>query len=371
MLTVPEYIPAESIQQLTADGISFYRSSNTKLPQHIIEINRIISDRINNCKGLFPLWLNWQYIRECFVMPNGLTIEGVKAASELYYRDKSFYPYQVYMNWIPEDNGNIFFNDKKFAKLLYMWHGDYFNDWDKVSDAGSYVKGNIYDHIEASSKVVLVVDCENSDPYKLIATLRNLKREYTCKISSIILFDDVNTVNAWTILEKFTAIPVEHVLVERVKRNKSLVDIMLTARACREHYQNDVDSFIIVSSDSDYWGLITSLSEARFLVMIERDKCSPDMKNALIDSGIFYCYIDDFYTGNAEEIRHIALLKEMSDYLERSVTLNMKTMLDEAVKATRLEMTSLERNQFYDKYIQSMKLTIDENGNVGFAFKQW
>ena len=79
----------------------------------------------------------------------------------------------------------------------------------------------------------------------------------------------------------------------------------------------------------------------------------------------------DFYTGNAEEIRHIALLKEMSDYLERSVTLNMKTMLDEAVKATRLEMTSLERNQFYDKYIQSMKLTIDENGNVGFAFKQW
>ena len=49
----------------------------------------------------------------------------------------------------------------------------------------------------------------------------------------------------------------------------------------------------------------------------------------------------------------------------------MKTMLDEAVKATRLEMTSLERNQFYDKYIQSMKLTIDENGNVGFAFKQW
>ena len=123
LLTVPEYIPAESIQQLTADGISFYRSSNTKLPQHIIEINRIISDRINNCKGLFPLWLNWQYIRECFVMPNGLTIEGVKAASELYYRDKSFYPYQVYMNWIPEDNGNIFFNDKKFAKLLYMWHG--------------------------------------------------------------------------------------------------------------------------------------------------------------------------------------------------------------------------------------------------------
>jgi len=371
LLTVPEYIPSESIQQLTADNIFFYKSSNTKLPQHIMEINRLISDRINNCKGLFPLWINWQYIRECFVMPDGLSADGIKAASDRYFRGLSHYPYQVYLNWKPKDEGNILFSDKKFAKLLYMWHSDYFCDWDKVSDAGSFVKGNVYDHIEASSKVVVVVDCENSDPYKLIATLRNLKREYTQKISSIILFDDVNTISAWTILEKFTAIPVERVLVERVKQNKSLVDIMLTARACQEHYRSNVDSFIIVSSDSDYWGLISSLSEARFLVMIEREKCGPDMKNALIESGIFYCYIDDFYSGNAEEIRHSAILKEMGEYLARTVKLNVKTMLDEALRATRLEMAAVERKQFFDKYIQSMKLTIDENGDVSFVFKQW
>ena len=38
-------------------------------------------------------------------------------------------------------------------------------------------------------------------------------------------------------------------------------------------YKNDVDSFVIVSSDSDYWGLISSLPDAHFLVMIEREKC--------------------------------------------------------------------------------------------------
>ena len=27
-------------------------------------IIRIISDRINNCKNLFPIWINWSYIKD-------------------------------------------------------------------------------------------------------------------------------------------------------------------------------------------------------------------------------------------------------------------------------------------------------------------
>lgn len=145
----------------------------------------------------------------------------------------------------------------------------------------------------------MVVDCENSDPYKLCATLKSLDYQYTSKISQVILFDDVHTATAWEILEQYTKLPVEHILIERVKENKSLVDITLTARASKEHYQNKVDSFIIVSSDSDYWGLISVLNEAQFLVMVEREKCGPDMKRALVESGIFYCYIDDFYSANS------------------------------------------------------------------------
>ncbi len=42
-----------------------------------------------------------------------------------------------------------------------------------------------------TEKTVLVVDCENSDPYKLCATLKNLDYEVMQKITAIILFDDV------------------------------------------------------------------------------------------------------------------------------------------------------------------------------------
>ena len=161
-----------------------------------------------------------------------------------------------------------------------------------------------------------------------------------------------------------------HIMIERIKQNKSLVDIKLTARACQEHYQKQVDSFVIVSSDSDYWGLISSLPDARFLVMIEREKCGPDMKAALAESGIFYCYLDDFYSGNSEDIKKNALFKEMYRWIDNSVHLNVNDMFDAALRNTRIEMSPAERRQFYEKHIRHMTLTIDENGNVSIELKR-
>jgi len=367
---LPQYIPQESLNQLSADGINFIKKSSTKLCHHIIEINRLISDRINNCKKLFPLWINWQYIKALFIMSDGLTEEGTKTAADLYYSRLLFYPYQMYINWMPQESGNILYNDKKFVTLLYQWNNDHFTEYSKVSDAGSYIKGSIYEFIGSSEKVVVVVDCENSDPYKLCATLKNLDYQYTQKITSIILFDDVHTSSAWRIMDNFTRIPVEHMMIDRVKQNKSLVDVMLISRTCQEHYKNNVDSFIIVSSDSDYWGLISSLNEARFLVMIERENCGPDLKNALVNAGIFYCYIDDFYSGNTEDIKRAALFKEMYRYIDSTVRLNINEMFHDALRATRIEMSEAERKQFISQYIKTMQMTIAENGDVVLEFKQ-
>lgn len=370
LLSMPEFIPSASLQQLSDDGVNFIKKSSTKLCHHVIEINRLISDRINNCKGLFPVWINWAYLKELFLMPDGLTESGTKAAASLYYANLSYYPYQMYINWVPADEGNILYSDRKFADLLYQWHCDVFTEYSKVSDAGAFVKNNIYDFVNASEKTVIVVDCENSDPYKLCATLRNLDREIMQKITTILLFDDIHTVTAWRILESYTEIPVEHIMTERIKQNKSLVDIKLTARACQEHYQNHVDSFVIVSSDSDYWGLISSLPGADFLVMIEHEKCGPDMKAALADAGIFYCYLDDFYSGNSEDIKKKALFQEMYRWIDSTVHLNVNDMFDAALRNTRIEMSPSERKQFFERHIKHMTLQIDENGNVRLELKR-
>ena len=47
---LPEYIPPDSMTQLSADGVNFVRKSSKKLCHHVIEINKLIADRINNCK---------------------------------------------------------------------------------------------------------------------------------------------------------------------------------------------------------------------------------------------------------------------------------------------------------------------------------
>ena len=328
--SMPEYIPRECIDQLSADGLSIYRA-NAQPIQYIIDINNHIANRINNCKNLFPIWLNWSYIRQLFIMPGGTTEKGAKGAAADYYAHNE----------------------------------DYFTDMSKVTDAGLIAKNGIYDFLERSNRTAIVVDCENADPYKLYATLNNLDQAALLgKISKIILYDDVHTTTAWKILEKFTQIPIEHNMIERIKENKSLVDIRLTTGTCREFFQNDTDSFILASSDSDYWGLISAMPEAHFLVLVESDKCGPDIKRAMIDAGITYCYMDDFCTGNSDEIRIQAVLNEVRKSLDEAVHFNIQELFQEAIRRTRAELSIGEQAQFYDRYLRPMRLNVDKEGNV-------
>ena len=362
--TLPEYIPQDSIQQLSADGIEVIKA-NYKPIQYIIDLNNQIANRINNCRQLLPIWLKWEYIRELFIMPNGSKEAGAKKAADEYYAHRSQYPYQVYMNWPAGEQGNIFYNDKKFVTLLYEIHEDYFSDMSKVTDASLLTKEGIYRFLEQSKRCAIVVDCENSDPYKLYATLNNLNQNALLhKIAKIILYDDIHTTSAWDILNEFTDIPVEHEIIERVKENKSLVDIRLTTGTCREFFQNDTDSFILASSDSDYWGLIPAMPEARFLVLIEEDKCSPLIRKAMDDQGITYSYIDDFCTGNSNQIKEQAVLREVQAELDEIVNFNIQEVLQAAYINTRADMSTSEKKQFYERYIRPMRLVIDPDGEV-------
>ena len=362
--TLPEYIPQDSIQQLSADGIEVIKA-NYKPIQYIIDLNNQIANRINNCRQLLPIWLKWEYIRELFIMPNGSKEAGAKKAADEYYAHRSQYPYQVYMNWPAGEQGNIFYNDKKFVTLLYEIHEDYFSDMSKVTDASLLTKEGIYRFLEQSKRCAIVVDCENSDPYKLYATLNNLNQNALLhKIAKIILYDDIHTTSAWDILSEFTEIPVEHEIIERVKENKSLVDIRLTTGTCREFFQNDTDSFILASSDSDYWGLIPAMPEAHCLVLIEEDKCSPLIRKAMDDQGITYSYIDDFCTGNSNQIKEQAVLREVQAELDEIVNFNIQEVLQAAYINTRADMSTSEKKQFYERYIRPMRLVIDPAGDV-------
>ncbi len=362
--SLPEFIPPECAKQLWRDDVKLLKA-NYKPDKYIFDINKLLNQRINECKALFPIWLNWSYIRDIFLMPQGTTMGGAKAAFNSYHANFSKYPYQVYVNWsFGDKDGNILYSDKKFVTLLYEKNEDFFQDISKVTDASNLVKNGIYDFIDKSRKTVFVVDCENSDPYKLHAVLKNLEPEEMEKVSKIILYDDVNTTVAWQILNEFTTIPVEHMMVQRVKGTKSLVDMSLAVGVCKEYYQFETDSFVIVSSDSDYWALISALPDAHYLVMVEESKCGRDMITAMNNAGIFYCFIDDFCTGNSEGVKLKTLLTQIQSRLDAAIQFNVEETLRQVYLETMVDMTEGEKKQFYNRYIKPMSIVIDADGTL-------
>lgn len=372
ILNMPEYVSQESIRQLTEDGIRFYKPSHTP-NQTVAEINHILSDRINNCKSIFPDWLKWEYIRNLFVLPAWITEAGAKAAAHQYYKHRDQLPYQVLLNWDPiEGEGNLLASDLRFVRRLYEANNDYFTEDSRVCDAGSLVKGSIYEFLEESRATVFMVDCENSDPYKLCATLRGLAADGDVgqRVSKLILIDDEHSASAWPMLEQYIPVPVEHVLVPRLKKDKSLVDHTLISRSCQEFYENRVDSIVIVASDSDYWALVNTMPQIRFLFLVERDSFGADMKAALSTSGIHYAYMDDFYQGYSEEIKRSALRSVISEHLKQALRLNLYDLLEEAQAKARLTLTPQERQRFYEQYLRNIQLELNEDGQLSLSLKQ-
>lgn len=225
-----EFFDKNDIIQLEKWGIPVTQV-NFRSSLYMEHFNNLIQEHIDACKELFPDWLKWEYLRTLFLMPKNKKADIAKSEFAKYMGNMEYYPYQAYIYWHPKDCGNMLFNDQKFVSILYDMNGDYFAEDEKVLDAGESTKTTIYDFIEQGERTAIIVDCENSDVYKLYATLKNLNQEELQKVKKIILFDDVHTTHAWSFLSHFTNIEVEHVEVERVNDYKSLVDIKMTAGA--------------------------------------------------------------------------------------------------------------------------------------------
>ncbi len=356
-----EWFSAEEIRILRKWGIETVQV-NYRADKYTELFCGLIADHIDACKSIFPDWVNFDYIRDLFIIPKFKKPEVMKEEYYKYMSNLNNYPFQMYIHWTPGEYGNILYSDGKFLTLLYEQHGDMFHDRSKYRDAVEDTKKNIYDYIDHCRRVMIVVDCENSDVFKLHAVLKNLDEDEMGKIEKIILYDDVHTSSGWDWLEKFVTIPVEHVEVDRVTEHKSLVDLRMTAGICQAYYRDNIDAYILCSSDSDFWGVISAIPEANFLVLYEYSKCGKDIKDALTLRNIYHCSMDDFYTGNAGEIRRVVLRKslerETSDLIGKNgYELTRKIFADNYIEATESEI-----RKFYDKYVQTLKLKIDEDG---------
>lgn len=364
-----DYFDHENIKQLEKWGFCIIQA-NYRSDKYMIDITRLINENIDKCSGLFKDWVNWDYIRSLFFVPKYSKAEVMKQEWLKFMDHIDCYPFQQYIYWKPENVGGILFSDRKFLKIVYGQHGDTFTDFTKYRDADEATKNSIYSFVESSDKTAIAVDCENSNPFKLYSVLKGLNPDELAKIEKISLYDDSNTTTGWDWLSQFTSIPVEHIEVSRVTDHKSLVDVCMTASVCRDFYQNGVTSFIIVSSDSDFWGLISSMPTAHFLVMYEYEKCGTAIKNALSEHGIYYCAIDDFCTAGVDELKKAALFAELEKHLPSLWGMNPMELTQTLYQNTRVTATKKEMEIFCNKYVRTLQLKINAEGNFTIVIQK-
>lgn len=356
-----QYFDKHEIDTLFQWGI-YVVQPNYRSDKYIYHITKLMDEHIDGCKELFTESVKFEYIRSLFVIPKYSNNNVLKEEYKKFKGKRTLYPFQMYIYWQPDACGNILYSDAKLLKIVYEQNGEVFDEGHRYRDASDDTKQNIYKYIHESRNVVMAVDCENSDPYKLYGVLKNLDSEDMRLIRKIILYDDYHTTIAWDYIANLIDIPVEHVEVPRVTDSKSLVDIQMAVGVSEAYYRDGIDSFILCSSDSDFWGLISSIPEARFLVMYEYAKCGSAIKEALTRKSIFHCSMDDFYMENAGDLQKIVLKKVLNDYLPSIVGENGWELTRKIYAEAYIQASEKDMLRFYEKYIKTLRLKINEEG---------
>ena len=369
---MPDLIPPEVLQYLENDGIPFVRPRR-RPEDYVVDVHNYLLPHVPNCQKFFPEWIKWPYIRNLFFIIKGNTIDGNREAAKLYYEYRDLFPYQSYINWQPDEgDGNILRDDAKFLPILYERNRDRFYDMSKVTDAGDAAIEDPSEFFANSERVLVAIDCENADPCKVIGIMKDLEAKGLLgKIAKILLVDDEHTSSQWRALRRNENLPLEYYMTDRVKDEKSAVDVALTIKFYREIVEAKaggvpIDSAVIVSSDCDFWPLIELTPEVKFLVMLEYDNCSQAYYQRLQNNDVPFLYIDEYFSSGNLELKTEIVLQEVIREIEEGYLskINVFSLLNRALSKLELRMTESEGVQFFEKYISVMNITFAKNGSA-------
>ena len=246
-----------------------------------------------------------------------------------------------------------------------------------VIDDSLESKKTIYDFIDESDKLIIYVDCENVDPYKFASIFLDFDRNKLAKIERIVLIDDVNTTNAWDLLKDNISLNIEHLETQRILNEKSLVDHFLSIRVTKDYYEKQIKNVIIVSSDSDFWSLVSELPQVKFFIMNEKDKTSYAIIEKLNENKIKYCCMDDFTLEKIQEFKNTVLLKNLSEFIKNFNDngifgcLSVNDLVNELFMKSGINghprQVEAEKKEFIKRYLKNIKLIlVGEVNNLKF-----
>ena len=112
------------------------------------------------------------------------------------------------------------------------------------------------------------------------------------------------------------------------------------------------------------------MPDAKFMMMFEYSKIGEAIKKTLSEHQIFYCAIDDFYMGRIDEFKRFVLFHLLKKYLPDIFKYNGKELVSRLYEEARINADQSEQNNFYKKYIQTLRFVADDEGNMQLELKK-
>ena len=84
---------SEDINILYSKNVNIIKANYT-VNKYLADINQLINNRLEKIRPLFPEWVNWDYIKDLFVMPKGQNENAIKSESTKFQQNQGNYPFK-------------------------------------------------------------------------------------------------------------------------------------------------------------------------------------------------------------------------------------------------------------------------------------
>ena len=100
------------------------------------------------------------------------------------------------------------------------------------------------------------------------------------------------------------------------------------------------------------------------------DQSQNSVQSSPVSYHLYYCAIDDFCSGNVDGFKRAVLLGLLQKYLPDILYLNGKDLVEHLYEEAWIEGTESEKKHFYDRYVKTLSLKVDGDGNFTVEVKK-
>lgn len=366
----------EHLDVLEENGLSLYKFiDENHVCGCINELSRRIDSIVYKVLGELGV-VHKEYIGVLFKYPTFDKKNIITYITKI--KSKENYPHGIivfntskiedYLGYVLFNDRNLFLSCYRLRGVFYSYESDeelinYYSDYvrvktDVVDDSNAadieevienspfkVLKGFVKEHVEEVDKpdkkyylsklldkayrlTYIYVDCDNIEYFKFLALLKELSR---ADIDFVVkLFKDVKSSTLWDNIPITSSnLKIESVTVDRIINLKSMVDMVITTSICKDVYQKGVSSIYLVSSDSDFLGLINSVEIKDLGVIYNANQMNSDYLEILSQKeDVLLADIDLLDTTEVSELYKEYSIKHMFLKHIQSVSLSKWSMND-------------------------------------------